>query len=180
MKPDHSLNGRTEHMNNTDTAARAIRSWLGIPYASAERFRRPILLPFNPALPYDQKGLAPVRLALALPVRWRVRGRHQPRPAGHHHRAQMGAGEHRPLRWRPSERHRHRPQRRRVLLDSASRSPAADGLYQRLAAFSGGASRIVPAWWAEELAIKFLTELGIADDPEQLLTLMGSSSPRRS
>ena len=50
-------------------------------------------------------------------------------------------------------------------------APAADGLYQRLAAFSGGASRIVPAWWAEELAIKFLNELGIADDPEQLLTL---------
>ena len=50
-------------------------------------------------------------------------------------------------------------------------APAADGLYRRLAAFSGGASRIVPAWWAEELAITFLTELGIADDPERLLTL---------
>ncbi|MEO6522072.1 MAG: carboxylesterase family protein [Mucilaginibacter sp.] len=48
---------------------------------------------------------------------------------------------------------------------------AADGLYHRLAAFSGGASRIVPAWWAEELAITFLTELGIADDPKQLFTL---------
>ncbi|MGO4568042.1 carboxylesterase family protein [Rhizobium sp. 2YAF20] len=48
---------------------------------------------------------------------------------------------------------------------------AADGLYHRIAAFSGGASRIVPAWWAEELAIAFLTELGIAGDPEQLLTL---------
>ena len=50
-------------------------------------------------------------------------------------------------------------------------APAADGLYRRLAAFSGGASRKVPAWWAEELAIKFLTELGIADDPERLLTM---------
>lgn len=50
-------------------------------------------------------------------------------------------------------------------------APTADGLYQRLAAFSGGASRIVPTWWAEELAIAFLTELGIADDPEKLLTL---------
>ena len=29
----------------------------------------------------------------------------------------------------------------------------------------------MPAWWAEELALKFLTELGIEDDPEQLLTL---------
>ena len=50
-------------------------------------------------------------------------------------------------------------------------APAADGLYQRLAAFSGGASRIVPAWWAEELAITLLNEFGIADNPEQLLTL---------
>lgn len=33
------------------------------------------------------------------------------------------------------------------------------------------ASRIVPAWWAEELALAFLTELGIQDDPEQILTL---------
>ncbi|WP_010093712.1 carboxylesterase family protein [Burkholderia ubonensis] len=50
-------------------------------------------------------------------------------------------------------------------------APAADGLYQRLAAFSGGASRIVPAWWAEELTNTFLSELGIANAPEQLLTL---------
>jgi para-nitrobenzyl esterase len=50
-------------------------------------------------------------------------------------------------------------------------APAADGLYHRLAAFSGGASRIVPAWWAEELASRFLTELGIQDTPEELLNL---------
>jgi para-nitrobenzyl esterase len=50
-------------------------------------------------------------------------------------------------------------------------APAADGLYHRIAAFSGGASRIVPAWWAEELAIAFLAKLGIEGDPEQLLTL---------
>ena len=50
-------------------------------------------------------------------------------------------------------------------------APTANGLFHRIAAFSGGASRIVPAWWAEELAIKFLTELGIADNPEKLLTL---------
>lgn len=48
-------------MTDTDTAAQAIRSWLGIPYATAERFRQPILLPFNPALPYDQKGAAPLQ-----------------------------------------------------------------------------------------------------------------------
>lgn len=39
----------------------AVRSWLGIPYATAERFRRPALLPFNPDLPYDQKGPAPLQ-----------------------------------------------------------------------------------------------------------------------
>ncbi|CAN9186690.1 unnamed protein product [Alternaria alternata] len=50
-------------------------------------------------------------------------------------------------------------------------APSARGLYKRLSAFSGGASRIVPAWWAEELAVKFLAALDIADDPEQLLNL---------
>ncbi|MFP7254679.1 carboxylesterase family protein [Terribacillus goriensis] len=50
-------------------------------------------------------------------------------------------------------------------------APSADGLYHRLAAFSGGASRIVPAWWAEELAHKVLTDLGFQNDPEQLLTV---------
>jgi para-nitrobenzyl esterase len=41
----------------TETPApHAERSWLGTPYATAERFRRPTLLPFDPALPYDQKG----------------------------------------------------------------------------------------------------------------------------
>lgn len=39
----------------------AVRSWLGIPYATAERFRKPELLPFNPDLPYDQKGPAPLQ-----------------------------------------------------------------------------------------------------------------------
>lgn len=54
-------------------------------------------------------------------------------------------------------------------------APAADGLYWRLAAFSGGASRIVPAWWAEELAIKLLNELGIVADPQGLLTVDAKS-----
>ena len=48
----------------TETPApHAVRSWLGIPYATAERFRRPTLLPFDPDLPYDQKGprTAPTR-----------------------------------------------------------------------------------------------------------------------
>ena len=42
-------------------APHAVRSWLGIRYATAERFRRPTLLPFNPDLPYNQKGPAPLQ-----------------------------------------------------------------------------------------------------------------------
>jgi para-nitrobenzyl esterase len=38
-----------------------VRSWLGVTYATAERFRKPELLPFNPDLPYDQKGPAPLQ-----------------------------------------------------------------------------------------------------------------------
>ncbi|MEO7017711.1 MAG: carboxylesterase family protein [Leifsonia sp.] len=38
-----------------------VRSWLGIPYATAERFRSPEVLPFNPDLPYDRKGPAPLQ-----------------------------------------------------------------------------------------------------------------------
>ncbi|MFJ8795748.1 carboxylesterase family protein [Streptomyces sp. NPDC102462] len=48
---------------------------------------------------------------------------------------------------------------------------AADGLYRRLAGFSAGPSRLQPAWWAEELAHRFVTELGVADNPEKLLGL---------
>lgn len=44
-------------MNSTDTADQgAVRSWLGIPYATADRFRSPKVVPFDPDLPYDQKG----------------------------------------------------------------------------------------------------------------------------
>ncbi|MCV7067819.1 carboxylesterase/lipase family protein [Mycolicibacterium farcinogenes] len=50
-------------------------------------------------------------------------------------------------------------------------APSADGLYHHLAGFSGGASRIIPAWWAEELAVTILAELGIQDQPEELLNL---------
>lgn len=42
-------------------APHAVRSWLGIPYATAKRFRKPELLPFTPDLPYDQKGPAPLQ-----------------------------------------------------------------------------------------------------------------------
>ncbi|MBF0722147.1 carboxylesterase family protein [Sanguibacter inulinus] len=45
----------------TTPAPHAVRSWLGIPYATAKRFRRPELVPFDPDLPYNQKGPAPLQ-----------------------------------------------------------------------------------------------------------------------
>lgn len=50
-------------------------------------------------------------------------------------------------------------------------APSAGGLYRRLAGFSGGPARSIPAWWAEELAERFVTELGVADNPDKLLDL---------
>lgn len=47
--------------SSTLSTEHAVRSWLGIPYATAERFRRPVLSPFNPDLPYDRKGPAPLQ-----------------------------------------------------------------------------------------------------------------------
>ncbi|MFF7646198.1 carboxylesterase family protein [Streptomyces canus] len=52
---------------------------------------------------------------------------------------------------------------------------SANGLYRRLAGFSAGPSRLVPAWWAEELAHLFVTELGVADNPDKLLDLDATS-----
>jgi para-nitrobenzyl esterase len=46
---------------STLTHEHPVRAWLGIPYATSERFRRPTLLPFNPDLPYDLKGPAPLQ-----------------------------------------------------------------------------------------------------------------------
>ncbi|MGW7279934.1 carboxylesterase family protein [Streptomyces sp. NPDC054844] len=53
-------------------------------------------------------------------------------------------------------------------------APAANGLYRRLAGFSAGPSRLQPAWWAEELAHRFVTELGVAGNQEKLLDLDAS------
>ncbi|MFC6201065.1 carboxylesterase family protein [Lactiplantibacillus nangangensis] len=52
--------------------------------------------------------------------------------------------------------------------------PEADGLYRRLAAFSGYAARYIPAWWAEELADQVLKTLKLTS-PEQLLTVDAKS-----
>ena len=49
-------------MTMSETADQAaVRSWLGVPYATADRFRSPMVAPFDPDLPYDQKGPAPLQ-----------------------------------------------------------------------------------------------------------------------
>ncbi|MGW2262759.1 hypothetical protein ACWCXE_33975 [Streptomyces sp. NPDC001780] len=44
-----------------------------------------------------------------------------------------------------------------------------------VADFAAGPSRLIPAWWAEELAHRFVTELGVADNPDKLLDLDAAS-----
>jgi para-nitrobenzyl esterase len=236
-------------MTGPDIATHSIRSWLGIPYATAQRFRRPTLLPFNPDLPYDQKGPAPMQAgdtrwleadnglsedclnlnvwapedagvkplpvivyifgggfelgantqttsnASGLAATGRAIGvslNYRLGPFGWLSLSQYGGvfadatnlglqDIITALNWVRENIARFGGDHRNVTVTGHSAgaystigllaAPVADGLYRRLAAFSGGASRIVPAWWAEELAITFLTELDIAEDPEQLLIL---------
>lgn len=236
-------------MTNTDTVARPTRSWLGIPYATAERFRRPVLLPFNPDLPYDQKGPAPLQAGdtswleadnglsedclnlnvwapestggQPLPVivyifggGWEMGANTQTtsnlsglaatgRAIGVSLNYRLG-----PFGWLSLSQYEGvfadatnlglqdiitalkwvqaniarfggDPDNVTVTGHSAGAfstlallaAPSADGLYHHLAAFSGMASRQVPAWGAEERAVAVLTELGIEDDPDKLLTI---------
>ncbi|WP_244941792.1 hypothetical protein [Streptomyces rubrogriseus] len=45
----------------TAPTAPGARSWWGIPYATAERYRRPVVANFDPNLPYDRKGVVSVQ-----------------------------------------------------------------------------------------------------------------------
>ena len=231
------------------TTTPAIRSWLGIPYATAKRFHKPVLLPFNPDFPYDQKGPAPLQAGdtswleadngfsedclnlnvwapehaggQPLPVIVYIFGggfelgsntqttsnlsglaasgrcigislNYRLGPFGWLSLSQYG-GELAEasnlglqdiitaLNWVKANitRFGGDPDNVTVTGHSAGAfctlgllaAPSADGLYHHLAAFSGMASRLVPAWGAEERALAVLTELGIQDDPEQLLNI---------
>lgn len=53
--------------------------------------------------------------------------------------------------------------------------PEARGLFRRLAAFSGGASRVVPLATAEAIGDSILEGLGLGDDPDRILAADASS-----
>ncbi|MGV2874445.1 carboxylesterase family protein [Macrococcus capreoli] len=50
-------------------------------------------------------------------------------------------------------------------------APQAKGLFHKLLLFSSSASRIIPQWWAEEMAHRVVKSLGIEDNPEKLLEI---------
>ncbi|RYO45827.1 hypothetical protein AA0116_g12955 [Alternaria tenuissima] len=231
------------------TATQTVRSWLGIPYATAQRFQRPRLLPFDRNRSFDHLGPAPMQVGdtswlnakngisedcLNLNVWAPDQTNRNPLPVivyisgggfevgANTSATSNGSGLAKtgravcvsvnyrlgPFGWLSLSqyggvfanatnlglqdmttalklvqeniaRFGGDPQNVTVAGHSAGAysaigllaAPSARGLYKRLSALSGGASRIVPAWWAEELAVKFLAAIDIANDPEQLLNL---------
>ena len=230
-------------------ATHGVRSWLGIPYAEASRFRRPALLDFNPDLPYDQKGPAPLQAGdtswleadngfsedclnlnvwapdnagdeplpvvvyifgggwmlgsntqttsnasglaatgrvVAVSINYRL-GAFGALSLSHYGGALAEASNLclqdiiAALGWVKANiaRFGGDPDNVTVTGHSAGAfcalalpaAPSADGLYQRIAAFSGMPSRQVPAWGAEERAHQVLTSLGLQENPEELLNV---------
>ncbi|MEU6409197.1 carboxylesterase family protein [Microbispora sp. NPDC046933] len=233
----------------TAPTAPGVRSWWGIPYATAERYRHPVLVDFDPERPYDRKGVAPVQpdsgdwleadsgmgedclnlnvwapeepAGEALPVAVYIHGggfeygantqitsnasglAASGRVVGVSINYRLGAlgavslsqyggalaeasnlclqDVIAALTWvkRNISYFGGDPDNVTVFGHSAGAystfgllgASTADGLYRRLAGFSAGPSRLQPAWWAEELAHRFVTELGVASNPEKLLDL---------
>jgi len=233
----------------TAPTAPGVRSWWGIPFATAERYRRPMVTDFDPDRPYDRKGVVSVQpdsgdwleadsgmgedclnlnvwapeqpTANALPVAVYIHGggfeygantqitsnaaglaasgRVVSVSAGYRLGA-LGAVSLSQYGGRLAEASNlglqdiiaaltwirqnigyfgGDPGQVAVFGHSAGAyatfgllgASCADGLYRRLAGFSAGPSRLQPAWWAEELAHRFVTELGVVGDPDKLMDL---------
>jgi len=233
----------------TAPTAPGVRSWWGIPFATAERYRRPALAAFDPDRPYDRKGVASVQpdsgdwleadsgtgedclnlnvwaptqpAEKALPVAVYIHGggfefgantQTTSNAAGlaatgrvvgvsvNYRLGALGAVSLSQYGGRLAEASNlglqdiiaaliwiqrniaffgGDPGQVTVFGHSAGAystfgllgASTADGLYRRLAGFSAGPSRLQPAWWAEELAERFVTELGVASNPEKLIDL---------
>jgi para-nitrobenzyl esterase len=245
---------RKESHAMTATAPKAptapgVRSWWGIPFATAERYRRPVVADFDPDRPYDRKGVVSVQpdsgdwleadsgmgedclnlnvwapeqpTGKALPVAVYIHGggfeygantQITSNAAGlaasgrvvsvsvNYRLGALGALSLSQYGGRLAEASNlglqdiiaalawvkqniasfgGDPGQVTVFGHSAGAystfgllgASSADGLYRRLAGFSAGPSRLIPAWWAEELAERFVTELGVASNPDKLIDL---------